>query len=76
MLFGQGLGVVFLLSFVMRLATAGIFIPKLKEIRAKKVPQVSAIFWKAVTVYPFRFYAHEIAVAPHWLHHRMSMKRL
>ena len=76
MLIGSGLGLVFAISVVQRLATAGALIPHLRELRAKRVPHMSVIFWRAVTVYPLRFFAQEIAIAPHWLHHRLSTKRL
>ncbi|MFH0829780.1 MAG: MFS transporter [Candidatus Aenigmatarchaeota archaeon] len=76
MLIGSGLGLVFAMSFVLRLATAGVLIPHLRELRAKRVPHMNVIFWRAVTVYPLRFFAQEIAIAPHWLHHRLSTKRL
>lgn len=76
MMIGSGLMFVFGLSFLLRIATAGALIPHLRELRAKRVPHMSVIFWRAVTVYPLRFFAQEIAIAPHWLHHRLSGKRL
>ena len=76
MLIGSGLSFVFGLSFLLRIATAGALIPHLRELRAKKVPHMSVIFWRAVTVYPLRFFAQELAIAPHWLHHRLSGKRI
>lgn len=76
MMVGSGLMFVFGLSFLLRIATAGALIPHLRELRAKRVPHMSVIFWRAVTVYPLRFFAQEIAVAPHWLHHRLSGKRI
>jgi MFS family permease len=65
-----GLQVVFALSFVLRLLSAGLWIPKLKELRASNAPPATAIFWKAVTVFPVRFYSHEIALGIHFMHHR------
>ncbi len=71
-----GLQIVFFLSFVLRFFSTAIWVPQLKELRAQHPPAAAAIFWKAVTVYPVRFFTHEMAHAVHSMHHRPRLRGL
>jgi MFS family permease len=61
----SGLQIVFLMSFILRGITTAYGIPKLKEVRAKRVLPVSNVFLKAFAVYPVRGITHDLVYAEH-----------
>jgi len=61
----SGLQIIFLLSFILRGITTAYGIPKLKEVRAKRVLPVSNVFLKAFAVYPVRGITHELFYIQH-----------
>ncbi len=56
----SGLQVIFLLSFILRGAVTAYGIPRIKEVRAKKILPVSDVFLKAFAIYPVRGITHEL----------------
>jgi MFS family permease len=56
----NGLQFLFLLSFILRGIATAYGLPRLKEVRVKKVLPVSDVFLKAFTVYPARGITHEL----------------
>jgi len=54
------LQIIFLLSFILRGAVTAYGIPRIKEVRAKKILPVSDVFLKAFAVYPVRGITHEL----------------
>ena len=54
------LQIIFLLSFILRGVVTVYGIPKLKEVRAKKILPVSDVFFKAFAVYPMMGITHEL----------------
>jgi len=65
----SGLQILFLLSFILRGITTAYGIPKLKEVRAKKVLSVSNVFLKAFAVYPARGITHDLFFVQHQFEH-------
>jgi len=55
-----GLQILFLLSFILRGVATAYGLPKLKEVRVKKVLPVSDVFLKAFAVYPARGITHNL----------------
>lgn len=71
MMMFSGLSVLFLVSFIFRAIFSALLVPTLSEVRpAKHVPPVPILLWKSMTVYPFRFFMHELSVAQHYIHHK------
>jgi MFS family permease len=64
----SGLQILFLLSFVLRGIATAYGLPKLKEVRIKKILPVSDVFLKAFAVYPVRGITHELV----YVHHRFE----
>jgi len=56
----NGLQILFLLSFILRGVATAYGLPRLKEVRAKKILPVSDVFLKAFAVYPIRGITHEL----------------
>ena len=56
----NSLQILFLLSFILRCAVTAYGLPRLKEVRAKKILPVSDVFLKVFAVYPIRGIAHEL----------------
>lgn len=61
----KGLEILFLLSFILRGIATAYGIPKIKEVRAKKVLPVSDVFLKAFAVYPARGITHDLMYIQH-----------
>lgn len=59
----SGLQILFLLSFILRGFATAYGIPKLKEVRARKILPVRDVFLKAFAVYPMRGITHELFYA-------------
>ena len=67
----SGLSVLFLVSFIFRAIFSALLVPGLKEVRiARHAPPVPILLWKSMTVYPVRFFMHELSVAQHYIYHR------
>ena len=73
-----GLQILFLLSFLMRGAAIGLFMPKIKETRIKRKYRVRRIFWKVVAIYPVREIVRDFEIVSHALHkaeHKMVRRK-
>jgi len=56
----SGLQIIFLISFILRGIVTAYGLPRLKEVRAKKVLPVTDVFLKAFALYPIRTMNHEL----------------
>lgn len=60
-----GLQLVFLVSFVLRGATIGLFVHRMKETRIRRRYHVHKLFWKVTAIYPVRGIMHEVGATVH-----------
>ncbi|MBU5558038.1 MAG: MFS transporter [Candidatus Aenigmatarchaeota archaeon] len=66
----RGLSMLFLVSFIFRAVFSILLLPGLVETRpAKTPPSTLVLLWKSMTIYPIRFFSHELAVAQHYIYH-------
>lgn len=61
----NGLQILFLLSFILRGLATAYGLPRLKEVRVKRVLPISNVFLKAFAVYPARGITHDLVYVEH-----------
>ncbi len=64
-----GIQILFLLSFILRIVSAAIFIPKLKEERIKLSKSISIrdLFFRSVSIYPAKSVFHDLSYTYNYL---------